>query len=103
MKKSFQVRNIIKIIFLIFFINNANSYLVFPLEYLPNENYKFTKNKTLQPEEMMKVLFYRNIITKFELGTPPQNISLFIKLNDDKFYISSSLPSKLSEKKRNRI
>ena len=99
MKKSFQVRNIIKIIFLIFFINNANSYLVFPLEYLPNENYKFTKNKTLQPEEMMKVLFYRNIITKFELGTPPQNISLFIKLNDDKFYISSSLPSKLSEKK----
>jgi hypothetical protein len=99
MKKNFQVRNIFKIIFLIFFINNANSYLIFPLEYLPNENYKFIQNKTVQPEEMMKVLFYRNIIAKLELGSPSQNISLFIKLNDDKFYISSSTPSKLSEKK----
>ena len=44
-------------------------------------------------------MFYRNIITKFELGSPPQYISLFIKLNDDKFYISSSIPSKLSDKK----
>jgi len=99
MKKNFQMRNKIKIIFLIFFINNINSYLVFSLEYLQNENYKFTQNKNIQPEEIMQRLFYRDIITKFELGSPPQNISLFIKLNKDIFYISSSIPSKLSEEK----
>ena len=88
-------------LYIIFFIINinykVNSFLIFPLEYLQNDKFLFSQNANLKPQELVKQIFYKNLITKFEMGTPPKNISLFIELNDDKFYIASAIPSKLSE------
>ena len=73
------------------------SFILFPLEYLPKENYKFYKdNNTKSPEEIIQEIYYKNLITKIEIGTPSKVIPTFIKLNENKFLFTSINPSKLS-------
>ena len=95
-----------KIIFscvLLFFINinnpniRINSYLIFPLEYLPNQNYKFIKENnfnSITPEEIIQQIYYKNILTKIEIGTPLKKIILILETNSDKFYLSNFNSSK---------
>ena len=74
-----------------------HSFIIFPLEYLPKENYKFYKdNSGKSPEEIIQQIYYKNLITKIEIGTPPKAIPTFIKINENKFHFTSINPSKLS-------
>jgi hypothetical protein len=74
-----------------------HSFIIFPLEYLPKENYKFYKdNSGKSPEEIIQQIYYKNLLTKIEIGTPPKDIPTFIKLNENKFHFTSINPSKLS-------
>ena len=75
------------------YINEINSYLIFPLEYLPNEIYKFIENENSAPDQLMKQIYYSNFITHIKIGSPTQMIPLLIQTNSDKFYISSVNPS----------
>ena len=88
-----------KLFLFLLFLITLNSYLIFPIEYLPEENYKFLvdkkfKNKT--NEDMMQKLYYRLLMTKIELGTPARNFTLIIDSDDDKYYIASSQRPKIS-------
>jgi hypothetical protein len=91
--------------FILFFILNIvtiYSYLVFPLKYLPNDNYKFIDNTNINttiPKEIMQQIYFRNLMTEIEIGTPSTIIPLFIETNIDKFYISSINPSNNLTKK----
>ena len=71
------------------------------MEYIPNNNYLFLKdyiNSNIKsPEKIIQQIYYKNLITKIEIGTPPKKIPIFIKLNDNKFLITSNNPSKLSK------
>ena len=49
-------------------LNNikVNSYLIFPLEYLPDKNYKFKDDNNVDkitPEEVIQKLYYKNMIS----------------------------------------
>ena len=83
--------------------NVIKSFIILPLEYLPKEKYKSYQNENNKnmniPKETMLHIFYKLLITKLDIGNPSQNISLFIKPNDDNFYIASAHQSKLSEEK----
>ena len=74
------------------------SYIIFPLDYLQKENFKFLNNN-INPEGIFQKIYYSNIITKLQVGSYSKNITLLIEINNDKFYISSCNPSKLSEEK----
>ena len=88
-------------IILIFHFNRyaIKSFLLFPIEYIDSKHYKFTSNNynIKNPEEIIQEIFYKNIITKIEIGNPPQTIPFFIKTNDDIFQIASINPSKSSK------
>jgi len=95
-------------LYITFFSNNikdnkvVNSSIIFPLKYVPNEKFQFSQNNNNNlktPEEIMLHIYYKLLITEFEIGSPAKNISLLIQPNDDKFYITSLNPSKLSEEK----
>ena len=68
------------ILFLICFssyIHNAISYLIFPLEYLQNDKYKFNDNNNQkEPKDIMKQIYFRNLITTLEIGTPQKKNSI---------------------------
>ena len=82
----------------IFNFNNVNSFLIFPLEYLQNENYKFYDDKIPDtPEKIFQQIYYKNFITKINIGKPQKNHIFLIDSNKDKFYISSITPTKISE------
>ena len=59
--------------YLLFFLLNicvknikVNSYLIFPLEYLPDKNYKFKSDNNIDeitPEEVTQKLYYKNMIS----------------------------------------
>ena len=76
------------------------SFLIFPIEYLPNENYKFFHKETKEnsPEEIFQQIYYRNIFTKIKIGSPPKSHIFLIETNKEKFYISSIYPSKINNK-----
>ena len=61
------------IISLIVFLTKINSYVILPLDYLPDQNYKFLEGdnniQTKSKEEFMKQLYFKKLITKFEIGT----------------------------------
>ena len=81
----------------IFIINEVNSsYLEFSVDYLPNKNYKFLKeNDNLQnkeKEEFMKALFFKHLITNFEIGTPAKNQMLLINTDSNEFYLDTLTP-----------
>ena len=91
------------ILFKIYVISNiliVKSYFIFPLKYLDDSNYIFKNDQNVEePEKQMKDIYYRNIMTKIEIGSPKQEIPLFIKTNSDKFYITSIIPSVNSTEK----
>ena len=73
------------IIFIIYNIYVIYSYLIFPLEYLPDKNYKFIDNESKDefiPEKLMKQIYYRNFITQIKIGTPSKDINF---INPNKF------------------
>ena len=104
--KSYIILNYIihKLFLSLIFISSTikiKTFLIFPLEYIPRNNYKFLKNHNnkmkLSSEEIIREIFYKNLITKIEIGTPSQKIPLFITINDDKFQFINNNISKISE------
>ena len=75
-------------------INEIHSYLVLPLEYLPNENYKFLKNTDIkkEKEELMKQIYYKNLITKIEIGTPKKTQMMIINADSNEYFMDSLNP-----------
>ena len=75
MKSNNFLSSILKLIksYLLFFLLNicvknikVNSYLIFPLEYLPDKNYKFKSDNNIDeitPEEVIQKLYYKNMIS----------------------------------------
>ena len=92
---------IIKYIFFIIFINFhlTKSYLIFPLEFLPYENYIFFQNKINNdsPEKIIQQIYYNNLITKIKIGKEKKEHIFFIIINTNDFYISSINPPKISK------
>ena len=84
------------IILSIFLITKVNSYLVFPLDYLPNKNYKFIKNgdnlDTKEKSEFMQQLFFKHLITKFEIGTPAKSQILILNSDSNEYYLDTLTP-----------
>ena len=97
--KSISINIIIFFFIIIISYHKVISYINFKLEFLPKNNYKLFINQTLLPEQIIQQIYYNNIITKLEIGTPPKIINALIKLNNDIFYISSTNPSLISEEK----
>ena len=67
-----SILKLIKSNLLLFLLNisvkniKVNSYLIFPLEYLPDKNYKFKDDKNVDkitPEEVIQKLYYKNMIS----------------------------------------
>ena len=92
---------IIKYIFFIIFINFhlTKSYIIFPLEFLPNENYLFFQNKinNNSPANIIQQIYYNNLITKIKIGKEKKEHIFFIQTNSNDFYISSINPPKITE------
>jgi ABC-type uncharacterized transport system permease subunit len=84
--------SILYIFILSFNIFKIYCFLVFPLEYIPINNYTFynNNNQIKSPEKIMQILFYKNLITRIEIGTPSKIIPILIKNNDFKFYFVSA-------------
>ena len=86
------------IILSFFLITKVNSYLVFPLDYLPNKNYKFIKNgdnlDTKEKSEFMQQLFFKHLITKFEIGTPAKNHMVILNSDSNVYYLDTLTPPK---------
>lgn len=85
----FSLIHIHLLLFLITF-NIFNCFLVFPIEYLPDENYKFYKNKETinNPVEIMQKIYFKIIITQFKIDAQLRNIPMLINMNSDNFYLS---------------
>ena len=106
------MKNIFKIsLFNIFFFlsiisfNIIKSHLIFPLEYLPKENYKFFQNNTNTkiPEKLFQQIYYSNLITKIKIGSTKKNQIFFIETNNNKYYISSIITKNNSLKEEKVI
>ena len=98
----------ISYIFFLIFISKLNctkSYLIFPLEYLPDENYIFHKDNqnTNIPSILFQQIYYRNLITKIKVGSTQKNQIFFIEINKNRFYVSSINPPKIHEKPDKQI
>lgn len=88
-----------KIFIFISFLILSNSFLIFPIEYLPEEKYKFIVDRKSQNEtqaDMIQRIYYRNIITRIQLGTPPRNFTLIIDTDDDRHFFASNHTPKIS-------
>ena len=73
-----------------------NSYLIYPLEYLPEKNYKFKSDNNINeisPEEVIQKLYFKNIITKIDIGNPTQKVPFLLETNKRNFFLASSNPS----------
>ena len=81
-------------------LNISKSYLIFPIEYLPNENYQFYKDNIPGNQEMFfQQIYYKNFITKFNIGTPEKKHIFLIESNKNQFYASSKNPPKITQEK----
>lgn len=81
-------------LFIFIFIFNCNElyfYIQLPLEYIPSKNYNFP-NGNKSPEDIIQQIFYKNIITRIEIGSPSQKIPIFLKIDTDKFFFTSVNP-----------
>lgn len=88
-----------KTILFLLFLTTINAFLIFPIEYLPEERYKFitdNKSKNLTESDMMQRLYYRIITTNIEVGTPPRNITFILDSDEDRYYIASNQHPKIS-------
>ena len=100
--------NKVYIIYFLFFINlkTIKSYLIFPLEYLPNENYNIYNNNnqnTNIPSIIFQQIYYRYLITKIKIGPNQKNQIFFIESNKNKYYASSPNPPKNNDKTEKQI
>ena len=70
---------------------NINSYLIFPIEYLHDNYYKFinknSNNNT--PQEIMQQIYFKILITKLPIGNPTIYYTLLLETNSERFYLSS--------------
>ena len=84
------------IISLIVFLTKINSYVILPLDYLPDQNYKFiegdTNIQTKSKEEFMKQLYFKKLITKFEIGTPAKTQTFLLDSDSNYYYLDSLNP-----------
>lgn len=88
-----------KIFLFLFFLTFIKAYLIFPIEYLPEDHYTFLvdkNNKNETKEDMIKRIYYRNLMTRIELGTPKKNFTIVLDSDDDRYYIASSQRPKIS-------
>ena len=82
-----------------------NTYLIFPIDYLPEENYKIFLNKKSEDEakeDILQKLYYRILMTKIELGTPKRKFTFILDSDDDRYYIASSQSPKINIKEREK-
>ena len=84
-----RLNNIILIFSIIFSTNIINSYIILPLDYLPDQNYKYNEDSKA---ELMKHLYYKKLITKFEIGTPKKIQTLLIDTDSNQYYFDSLNP-----------
>jgi len=72
----------------------SNSYVVFPLEYLPKTHYKFLPKEDYSnnPEIIMKELYYKRLITHLNIGTPSRRQMMFVDTDTSKFFLTSLNP-----------
>ena len=72
----------------------SNSYIVFPLEYLPKTYYKFLPKGDYSdnPEIIMKELYYKRLITYLNIGTPLKSQMMFIDTDSSRFFLTSLNP-----------
>ena len=97
----FNLLNITLIFFSILINNEIKSYIILPLDYLPNENYKFINSDgTKSNEEFMKQIYYKKLITKFEIGTPTKTQTLLIDTDSNQYYFDSLNPAENSQEQR---
>jgi hypothetical protein len=83
-------------VFILFFALSY-SYLIFPIEYLPEKHYKFSFEKSnITGVDLIKKIYYRYIMTKLEIGTPARNFTAIIDSDDDQHYLTSNLKPKIS-------
>ena len=83
-------------VFILFFALSY-SYLIFPIEYLPEKHYKFSFEKSnITGIDLIKRIYYRFIMTKLEIGTPARNFTAIIDSDDDQHYLTSNLKPKIS-------
>jgi len=89
-----------KLIGLLLLLTTAYSYLIFPVEYLPEERYLFYSENQNQNEEskedMMRRIYYRNMMTTVEIGTPPRNVTMILDSDDDRHFFASNKRPKIS-------
>ena len=76
--------------------NEVNSYLEFPIDYLPNSNYIFLKDNdnldSKEKEEFMKQLFFKHLVTRFEIGTPTKSQMMIINSDSNEYYLDTLTP-----------
>jgi hypothetical protein len=76
--------------------NEVNSYLEFPIDYLPNSNYIFLKDNdnldSKEKEEFMKQLFFKHLVTRFEIGTPSKSQMMIINSDSNEYYLDTLTP-----------
>ena len=85
------------------FIYEINSYVILPLDYLPNENYKFIEGdgniQTKSKEELMQQIYFKKLITKIEIGTPSKTQILLIDTDSNQYYFDSLNPAENTQEK----
>jgi len=78
-----------------------NSYVILPLDYLPDQNYKFIEGdpniKTKSKEEFMKQLYFKKLITKFEIGTPAKTQTFLLDSDSNYYYLDTLTPPENSQ------
>ena len=99
----FEFFQISSILFFICF-QSSFSFISFPVFKLQKENYFFKNDST--PSGIMKSIFYADLYTYIEIGTPSQKVPVFIKMNNFDYFITSSnttVSTELDERKNFNI
>jgi hypothetical protein len=96
MGKNDYLKSYFIIISLIVLLTKINPYIILPLDYLPDQNYKFiegdTNIQTKSKEEFMKQLYFKKLITKFEIGTPSKTQTFLLDSDSNDYYLDSLNP-----------
>lgn len=83
-------------------INQINSYLIFPLNYLNDKYYTFIKdNPKNSHERIMQEIYFKNFITKIQIGTPSKSYSVLLDSNNEDYYITSLINSTRNKESKN--
>ena len=94
-----------QLLLILLYLAIINAYLIFPVEYLPEEKYKIFLNRKPEDEtkeEMLQRLYYRILMTQIELGTPKKTFTFLLDSDDDRYFVASSLPPKININEREK-